>query len=84
MIYAHLDVPGNVPWIDEFFGHPGEYWPVYLFISALVSVIILLFIEIHFLKRGHDNNYEAIQNLYDGVIRVTDGLIQIRQGNDNT
>ena len=47
MIYAHLDVPGNVPWIDEFFGHPGEYWPVYLFIACILSWLMYLTSRTH-------------------------------------
>jgi len=40
--YAHIKIPGDVPWIDEFFGHPDEYWPVYLFISCILAWLIYL------------------------------------------
>ena len=40
---AHIDVPGeNWPWVEEFFGHPNEYWLIYLLIMGLVGWLIYL------------------------------------------
>lgn len=41
-IVAHIDINSGYPWVDEFFGHPNEYWPVYLFLSAVVATLVYL------------------------------------------
>ena len=76
MIYAHLEVPGNVPWVDEFFGHPGEYWPVYLFISALVCAVAYLFVEVRYLNNARRDLSVITNRTVDNLTETLDLIIK--------
>lgn len=42
MTVAHIDINSGYPWVDEFFGHPHEYWPLYLLASIVAASIVYL------------------------------------------
>ena len=61
---AHIDIPGSVPWIDEFFGHPYEYWPVYLFISTLICAVVYMAVQVHYLSKRESSLSDSVGDLF--------------------
>ena len=72
MILAHIEVPGSIPWVDEFFGHPHEYWPLYLFISGFVTVTLVLYYYVG--KMQTDINYLMARE--ESLTEMADSLFE--------
>lgn len=51
MTIAHIEIGSGYPWVDEFLGHPHEYWPLYLLVAAVVSTLVYLVVTVRRLDR---------------------------------
>jgi len=52
MTVAHIEIGSGYPWIDEFLGHPHEYWPVYLLVAGVLSTLVYLVVAVRRLQRA--------------------------------